>query len=466
MTARTRGGESRARTSADTAPPAAGTSAEQQQYQIVTRRRQRLIDEAIAPIVTRTRTRTRTKPAQSKTTAATASKAIPAVSKARASSPSQLLRKTRQTAASRPGKKQQQQQQQPARSKRQPRQKKADHVSPPSSAGEFTLLVTPARTQPAQPDCSDGRDNSDDVESATVQQYHQISGQDEDQEPVTDPEQQSEGAEEEVVDREQDQEQPKQAAKEAPSSSSNQPGTPVLYSRWPATISPPRSLPVFGISSAALEAQNGSQRSVRFSKHSTVLQTYSPCEYDRKVAATAIAKRKRNIITSENWRRMLGSLDEYKLKEMPVHHSARSSVRLYTKKAVMQQMEIEARSSQLDESTMEDEGESVLLADESDSQAAEDASFASSVWQDMSPRRHASRSRPPAGDENRPPSRSPSANNTDTKQRGPFAPLGLLGSVVSSVKTALVSPFRSYASHSGVDIGSHVVTDEENPFAT
>ncbi|KAJ3374430.1 hypothetical protein GGF31_007206 [Allomyces arbusculus] len=69
-------------------------------------------------------------------------------------------------------------------------------------------------------------------------------------------------------------------------------------------------------------------RSVSFSASKQVLLTHSPCEYDRKSIESTRSKRSKGVISTEGYRSLMRSLDEYKLTEMQVHPASKQNTRI------------------------------------------------------------------------------------------------------------------------------------------
>ncbi|KNE65086.1 hypothetical protein AMAG_19424 [Allomyces macrogynus ATCC 38327] len=69
-------------------------------------------------------------------------------------------------------------------------------------------------------------------------------------------------------------------------------------------------------------------RSVSFSASKQVLLTHSPCEYDRKSIESTRSKRSKGVISTDGYRSLMRSLDEYKLTEMQVHPASKGNTRI------------------------------------------------------------------------------------------------------------------------------------------
>ncbi|KAJ3360751.1 hypothetical protein GGF32_008016 [Allomyces javanicus] len=69
-------------------------------------------------------------------------------------------------------------------------------------------------------------------------------------------------------------------------------------------------------------------RSVSFSASKQVLLTHSPCEYDRKSIESTRSKRSKGVISTDGYRSLMRSLDEYKLTEMQVHPASKQNTRI------------------------------------------------------------------------------------------------------------------------------------------
>ncbi|KAJ3348455.1 hypothetical protein GGF32_006225 [Allomyces javanicus] len=69
-------------------------------------------------------------------------------------------------------------------------------------------------------------------------------------------------------------------------------------------------------------------RSVSFSASKQVLLMHSPCEYDRKSIESTRSKRSKGVISTDGYRSLMRSLDEYKLTEMQVHPASKQNTRI------------------------------------------------------------------------------------------------------------------------------------------